>query len=298
MGLFRLFGNKDAARGKSAPAREIAGGTIEGTAGKIAALFKERTAVESIRLKPAREACAPWDSKLGGAPYLPGGFDYPRDRQEGREGVPLRFLAQLNFSEMPALAGFPERGILQFYTGNDEQHGMDYETLTAQKGFRVVYHEEVTGVSLPPPPPGAGDEMAVASPVDGELRLRFAVETSVMGPGDFRFDALLLQFYNEVTGSRFRSLDRVPERLLDDLYERLSASGHRVGGYPTFTQLDPREYHDYLREHTVLLLQLDSETTGDYSIAWRNAGSCHFFIRPDDLAAREFFEVLYSWDCY
>jgi uncharacterized protein YwqG len=292
MGLFKLFGSKE-----NAPRAGAAGKSV---AGRIAALFEERTAVDTLRLKPAREACAPWESKLGGAPYLPGGFPYPLDRREGRESVPLRFLAQLNFGEMPVLEGFPARGILQFYIGNDEQYGIDYETMTAQKAFRVIYHEEVTMDASPVVPPvmPEGEEL-VKFPFDGELRLRFEKERQCMGGDDFRFDGLLLQYYNEVNaGHPVRSLDRVPEELLDEVYELVRAGGHRVGGYPGFAQLDPRAYHEYLREHTVLLFQLDSETTGDYSIAWGDAGCCHFFIRPDDLVAGDFAEVAYSWDCY
>jgi uncharacterized protein YwqG len=286
MGLLgKLFGKK-----KGLPESVVAG--------KIVALFKERTTVETVCLKPAREACAPWNSKLGGVPYLPEGFPYPLDRTEGREDIPLRFLAQLNFSEMPALEDFPVRGILQFYISDEGGYGLNHETLTAQKGFRVVYHEEVS----PDAPLAALPEMPGSDapfPVEGELRLYFEKGTMVMDPGDFRFDRLLLQFYNEVIPtSRARALDRVPEKVVDEVYDSIATSGHHVGGYPFFAQLDPREYNDYLCEHTVLLLQVDSERAGTYSINWGDGGSCHFFIRPDDLAARDFVEVLYSWDCY
>jgi uncharacterized protein YwqG len=292
MGLLRkLFGKK------AGTTRETA---EEILAGKIVALFKERTAVETLRMIPTRERCSPRDSKLGGVPYLPAGFAYPLDRREGREHVPLRFLAQLNFGEMPALEGFPREGMLQFYIGNDEAYGLDHETMTAQKGFRVVYHETVADDAPPAVIPAMpADEALVDFPLDGESRLRFERETAIMGADDFRFDALLLKFYNEVNpAGAVRSLDRVNERVLDGVYARVTTGGHRVGGYPAFAQLDPREYHEYLRGHTVLLFQLDSVETDDYAIRWRDDGCCHFFIRPDDLAAREFADVLYSWDCY
>ncbi|MDR0766169.1 MAG: DUF1963 domain-containing protein [Odoribacteraceae bacterium] len=282
MGLFKSRENKGAATEKI-------------VAEKIVTLFNERTAVETIELKLTRATGAPRESKLGGVPYLPGGFPYPLDRREGREHVPLRFLAQLNFGEMPALEGFPGRGILQFYTGDDEQRGMDHETLIAQKGFRVIYHEDPSADAVPPAMPV--EESPDGFPFDGEARIGFEKKTAVMGAGDFRFDALFLQYYNEVTRGAARSLDRVPERVLDEVYARVSTGGHRVGGYPAFARLDPREYHDHARGHTTLLLQLDPGTTGGDCIAWRDGGSYHFFARPDDLAAREFIEVLYCWDC-
>lgn len=41
-----------------------------------------------------------------------------------------------------------------------------------------------------------------------------------------------------------------------------------MGGYPFFTQLDPREYHQELKENSILLFQLDSDETDDYKIVW------------------------------
>ncbi|MDR1415157.1 MAG: DUF1963 domain-containing protein [Odoribacteraceae bacterium] len=282
----KLFGNKEVA-----PAGDVAGRIVE--------LFEKQTSVETVRVLPSRESCAPWESKLGGVPYLPPGFAFPRERREGREEVPLRFLAQLNFWEMPALEGFPTRGLAQFYVGNDEQYGMDYETLTAQKAFRVVFHEEVsTDAEQGEAPAMPEGEAPVAFPLEGEARLRFRLERTCMGGDDFRFDGLLLKFYNEVTGGKLRSLDRVPEGLLDEVYERVRCGGHRVGGYPSFSQLDPRAYHDYAREHTALLLQLASGVEGGVEVSWRGGGFCHFLARPDDLAAGDFAEVAYSWDCY
>lgn len=48
------------------------------------------------------------------------------------------------------------------------------------------------------------------------------------------------------------ALDRVEENVFDKVYDKLESEGHRVGGYPAFTQLDPREYDEAFKEHTVL----------------------------------------------
>ncbi|MDR0544657.1 MAG: DUF1963 domain-containing protein, partial [Odoribacteraceae bacterium] len=249
MGLFNPF--------KSRPPRQE-----ESVADRVIALFKERAAAESVRLIPTSEPCALADSKLGGVPYLPPGFPYPLERGEGRETIPLRFLAQLNLAETPPLEGFPDRGILQFYVGNDEHFGVDHETLTAQKAFRVIYHEEVIPLDAPPEIPPVPDDLPlVPLPFADSLRLRFEKETSVMETGDFRFDALLLQFYNEVARENVRALDRLPEKVVNAVYEKFTSGGHRVGGYPSFSRLDPREYHESLREHSILLLQLDTVAT-------------------------------------
>ena len=99
-------------------------------------------------------------------------------------------------------------------------------------------------------------------------------------------------------GKGFRELN---EEIADALrkgsrVELTEVEGHRVGGYPSFTQLDPREYDQNFQEHTVLLFQLDSND--EDGIMWGDSGVCNFFIRPDDLAKRDFSGVLYNWDCY
>ena len=66
---------------------------------------------------------------------------------------------------------------------------------------------------------------------------------------------------------------------------------HRIGGYPYFTQQDPREED---LPFTELLLQMDSD--GDH-IMWGTMGVANFFINKKDLQYCNFEEVLYNWDC-
>ena len=73
----------------------------------------------------------PWESKLGGCPYMKDTQEYPMDNQ----GKPMMFLAQINFEEMPPLEGFPEKGLLQFYIANTDDYGYD-------EPCKVIYIEE------------------------------------------------------------------------------------------------------------------------------------------------------------
>ncbi|MGK7918678.1 MAG: DUF1963 domain-containing protein [Trichodesmium sp.] len=73
---------------------------------------------------------------------------------------------------------------------------------------------------------------------------------------------------------------------------------HQLGGYPNFTQEDPRfnpEYEDY-----ILLLQIVSDygSYGENDICWGDAGIGNFFIKPSQLKALDFSQVLYNWDCH
>ena len=260
---------------------------------QVVAAMRERTMRDFLVVHPEAGSTGPLDSKIGGRPYLPAGFAVPRWEGGEQDGRELRFLAQLNFAEMPRLEGFPGEGILQFYIGDDEHFGLNFEEPTVQRGFRVVYHERVEGEAL------SDAEVAMALPVRGEARLRCAPGRRGLCGGDCHFDRTLLEAYNEVFPSEHvPSLDRLPEALINEVYSRLTATGHRVGGYPDFSQLDPREYHEALRGYTTLLLHLESVEEADFALHWGESGMCNFMARPEDVARGDFSRVLYNWDCY
>lgn len=82
-----------------------------------------------------------WQSKFGGLPYFPKSLQYPTDSK----GKAMFLLAQINFSETPQLASFPEKGILQFYISNgSDVYGACFESPAKQEDFRVLYFPEVT----------------------------------------------------------------------------------------------------------------------------------------------------------
>ncbi|SUC47704.1 Domain of uncharacterised function (DUF1963) [Providencia stuartii] len=72
------------------------------------------------------------------------------------------------------------------------------------------------------------------------------------------------------------------------------SNGHRIGGYPFFTQTDPREYRKEIQDY-VLLLQIDSDY--ETGILWGDIGVGNFFIHPEDLKNKDFSKVVYNWDC-
>jgi uncharacterized protein YwqG len=74
------------------------------------------------------------------------------------------------------------------------------------------------------------------------------------------------------------------------LYEAASDEGHKVGGWPGFTQCDQRDPDD----DSVLLFQLDSQS--NVGIMWGELGVGNFFVRPKDLAERDFSRVGFRWD--
>ena len=75
------------------------------------------------------------------------------------------------------------------------------------------------------------------------------------------------------------------------------AYGHKIGGYPCFTQEDPRNIAKE-DDHDILLLQIDTDNIGEREIMWGDSGVANFFISRENLKQRNFQDVIYTWDCY
>ncbi|MCK5719726.1 MAG: DUF1963 domain-containing protein [Thiomargarita sp.] len=222
-----------------------------------------------------------WQSKFGGLPYLPKNAEYPKDKQ----GNPLYLLAQINFEECPALENFPEYGILQFYIADDESYGIDFDNATDKKGFQVIYfpsitHEEnnlITNFSFLPPPKYV--------PFATNCALNFHKKYMPISSCDYRFE--------QIYGKNFFDNFDDEYQVWEDYYETFPAEGHKIGGYPYFTQEDPRYS---IADYDILLLQIDSDDEVD--VMWGDAGVANFFIKASDLLQQDFSKVLYNWDCH
>lgn len=293
MGLFDAFKKKP----EKTPAPEIQGPAasapgVNAALRKILDDYIQKTSVPSIALTARRGDCGLTDSKFGGAPYLPRGFAYPADQ----DGVPLRLLAQLNFDTLPKLGGFPQTGILQFYIGEDDLMGADYKEPTRQNGFRVVYHETVSGDPLPPDSLPAPKSDGVF-PFSGQFALDARETPCPMTSSDYRFDGEFMEVYRKYVKTSATSVYKLDDGVTVPVFGELSISGHRVGGCPYFTQDDPRDFDAVLRQYTTLLLQVDSCGSGADEIQWGDSGAANFLIRPGDLARLDFSDVFYYWDC-
>jgi uncharacterized protein YwqG len=218
-----------------------------------------------------------FDSRTGGRPFLPQSTPYPHDS----EGQPLLFLAQINFSQMPRLEGFPASGLLSFFTGNDEMYGLDPEEPCRQDGFRVLYFSKSQMEDAPRTDFGFLNHLdEVWSPLIDPLqsqKMIFHLAAEVLSLTDYRF-------------SKLTGIDPLSDEA-EQIDLDCDGSGHKVGGYPSFTQDDPRQSLE--GEPYELLLQLDL----DENLMWGDSGVGHFFIRPSDLARLDFSHVLYHWDC-
>lgn len=198
----------------------------------------------------------PWGSKVGGLPYLVPAADHPLDEA----GNPLVFIAQLNFSELPDLLGFPTTGLLQFFISS-----------TAEFDCVVIYHPAVPTIWERPP----GQLPAWQSP-PSTSRAPQREFTPLENP-DAEFGLI---------GKLVNQPDPDYEEDDEDL------GGHRIGGFPY-----GNSYPEIPDGH-VLLFQLDSDAHDDeWRIMWGDLGTGRFTISTLDLVQRDFSAVQYDWDC-
>lgn len=216
-------------------------------------------------------------SRIGGLPWWPAAKPYPRDGK----GKPLYLLVQINFAEVPPLEPFPSSGLLQFFIGTDDLYGCDVDNPRKSEGFACVYHEAVDGRAL--------DDFSFLNIRDGILpmheplsarRLVFEVGKMPVDCSDYRFEKLLPELSED-------------ETLRDAYCEFVMPPAVRLGGYPTFTQTDPRYWPTGADLGEFTLLTVDT-TDG---IMWGDSGVAQFFMHEQDLCRRDFSKVVYNWDC-
>ena len=251
-----------------------------------------------------------FESKVGGTPYLPRDMAWPVDCK----GTGMELLAQVDCAALEGLPDFPHKGLLQFFFGLDDVFGMDFDDPTAQKGFRVLYHETVdssvtaaevlTKKAEAPQPEG---DTRYYTPLFGAYGIRFApAEIQHISSQDFRAWDQFLTKWNEGHGTQFKTQwDYYQATKIDGEFPppEGKAPYHQLGGYPYFTQEDPRAGADNdIADLDVLLFQLDSdmltkEQGGGDLVLWGDCGVCNFFINREALKRRDFSRVCYNWDC-
>ena len=250
-----------------------------------------------------------FQSKFGGVPYLPKNAGAPKNK----ENEQLTLLAQINIEELPKNNIYPmKEGILQFWILNDDLLGLDYDTHLGD-GFKVVYYKEidksVTEEEVLEKYKPYKDEDSYF-PIENEFSLSFKLTDGYFSDSndDFReiVDKEMKKFHIE-NKEKYKEILKVYDNkeylsywdIWDILEEdkeigkKLFEAGHKIGGFPNFTQSDVREIGDY----EILLLQIDSEGTEKNEIMWGDCGIANFFIREKDLKELNFEKVIYNWDC-
>ncbi len=230
-------------------------------------------------------------SKFGGVPYLPKDGAVPTDLA----GEPMALLVQIRCEELPnpSTVGYPAHGILQFWVGRDEMLGLDPMDLTANRNTRVLYHEQVDEavseadiLSRYTPPP-----FGPSWPIGQEATRAMAFEEDFqpITSDDYRFPDLFREAV-EASGHSLSEFADEEDELTDLIFNLFTYIDTKIGGWPSFWAEDPRAEERYAPADTVLL-----ELNSLDGIDWDAGGSCTFAISAEDLAARNFTRVLYTW---
>lgn len=228
----------------------------------------EATLKDTYEITFSLEETKPWESKLGGCPYLENLDDYPI----GVNGRPMIFIAQINLEEMPPIEDFPEKGIIQFFVVDCELYGLD-EKCKVRYIENFIKDEEKLVRDNP-----FHESYQYMEPFDRAGKMNFEHKQMIITSS--------VEEYNDIF------FDKMTEEENDGLFDVCEGTGSRVGGYPYFLQGEPPCYSD---GYNVLLLQLDIDD--ECGIMFGDSGNCNFFISKEDLIKREFSNVVYDWQC-
>ena len=231
--------------------------------------FLESSLQPSAEITFERRATKPWESKLGGCPYLESAEDYPCDD----EGRPMMFFAQLNMAEVPPLPDFPRQGLLQFYVTDNDMLGLDAPCVVR---YIPDFHT---------------DESRLLT--ENPFREEFREREPFYHDGAMHFELRQMPITTECGALQDAFEEDLSAEQNDALYDICYAEGSRVGGYPLFVQSAPLYYED--GDCDVLLLQLDTDEV--CGMMFGDAGNCNFFISREALKNCDFSEVEYDWQC-
>lgn len=240
-------------------------------------------------------------SKVGGVPFLKSFDDVPVDVN----GDPMVLLAQINMSELPnGQTLFPvNRGMLQFWiSSQNNMYGVSLDQLNNNPNSQLIYVEDTeTALSFEEireyVESSDYDEFHV--PVKGAFSIEFTLSEQMVSLYDYRGVECFLPLWNKVNPSFYlEDIYDDYDELIYELYRTFSNTpAHQLGGYPSFTQEDPRIVDDTLQDYDSLVLQLDSVKDGSAEIVWGDMGIGNLFLKHEDLSAMKFDDYLYNWDC-
>lgn len=229
------------------------------------------------------------ESRIGGRPAWPKDMAWPL----AADGTNLRFLAQINFAEMPALEGFPNKGLLQFFINDDDLYGQAFEP-GEPLDHKVIFHPELDG--LGDAPSSLDSYEWGMTPLENDAWgdngyvIEFTPKTLPVSLNDFRIDPL-------VSKLDFDTIEPELEAMFDSTLAAHNPGHGNIAGHPRFTQFDPRGQNSSVYagyEDSICLLSLGYIPE---ILMFGDVGEACFLIKPEDLAKRDFSNLLYYWDC-
>ena len=246
-------------------------------------------------------------SKFGGMPYWDKKMEYPK----GSDGNKLYLLAQINFEEVPENDILPKKGILQFFLGDDDLYGCDFDEPMIQNNFRVVFHKEADNetkeedlfdLDIPTTLNIPEDHYL---PIVCEVPISFEKTEVFMTHFDYRFNDIFKEISKGFGYEELKDVSDLYDSLPEEEYKEYCDICYKenVGswliGYPFFTQRDPRYINSAIQKYDTLLFQMDSEYNKETGkeIMFGDVGVANFFINGEVLKKGDFSDIMYNWDC-
>lgn len=242
-------------------------------------LFKQATEKECYKITLDKHTPDILDNKLGGNPYLPVGEKYPTTS----DGKPLSLLLQVNLKEIK-LPNFPDKGIFEVFTNNDFPCEFAIrlfdENLEYQTDFPALDYEFPF--------------------VRRSFKIKLSKDKAHMSLNDYKADQTLCPIIEKIYGLEAESVVDFVDSFDDgwDWYEefanQLSNHPMTLGGYPDFTQSDPRSDEEELDE---CLFKIDAGSNIAPEIQIGDSGIIWGFINEKDLQNKNFNNAVVDWDC-
>ncbi|AOH48809.1 hypothetical protein BCS37_10290 [Selenomonas sp. oral taxon 920] len=275
--------------------------------------FFERTQRREIAIShhPAQEKLPVGASKFYGTPDLPADFDWPYYKGTDFEGVtknrPLAFLAQINLGEAAQYDRtglLPKTGVLSFF----------YETVSMEWGFelksegyaRVYYFPEAEGL-VPTQIPEETKEWSV-----GEQALTFADAVSLLSSFAYSrrsgkevdwdtYNELRAEFGCDAAlhGDDHMKMLGYADEIQNEMEPEceLYSRGIDVDVQEELSEEEEAELVRNAADHWVLLFQMGTVEDDETELMYGDCGLIYFWIRKEDLAARNFDNVRLILQC-
>ncbi len=298
--LSRLFGAKPA---KSALTPERRRAFIE---------LMEKLARPGIdfKLRPGAPPVPVGGTKIGGCPDLPPGFDWPRYR-DPEDGLvrPLAFMAQVNLADAAAYDPrheLPPAGMLYFFVDREaERWGFD----PADKGSaRVIYVEDAAALARGGFPDDLGEEYrygeravelapALIPPDYANTGDEADAAINAIGGGDWE---AALDMYCDLkqeyrgygegweNGTFLLGYPDIQQDVMEEECEMV-ARGHYMGsGNPQLCEAEKADVARAAQDWRLLFQLASIVDDGEDELMFGDLGNLYFWIRAQDLAARNF----------
>lgn len=248
---------------------------------KIMEEFKKQTEKECYRVELVDGLTTILDDKLGGQPYLPIGEEMPKDK----DGSYMPLLLQINLKNID-LKGYPKKGILQIYTDKDVDYPCKYAVRYYEEGLK--YQTELPNVDVS------------NYIVNKSFKIKTEKDTCHMSPEDYRFVDVMCKIIKDLYNVEINDFRQLDDFFCDfDWYGKIRESvkihSCNIGGYPDFTQTDPR--YSKIKNKDECLFKIDSYAN-IREINIGDAGILFTLISQEDIENNNFENAVVDWDCY